>query len=145
MKYVPTFESFIGSQKVNENNVSIMDALGDYGWDMDEHPEIVKKYAPIVKALKAPDMWECVFLGEGFPDFLMESESIKSFEMDGVADSDDAEDPHGDVEFDLYKFNGMLIGHFTDDMQYSAAVCHEKDVKKWTKIFKQNDAGDYLY
>ena len=34
-----------------------MDTLGDYGWDDEENPEIVKKYAPIVKALKAPDMW----------------------------------------------------------------------------------------
>ena len=107
--------------------------------------EIVKKYDPIVKALKASDMWECVFLGEGFPDFLNETDPIKSISVKGVADTDDAEDPHGDVDFALYKFNGMLIGHFTDDMSYSAAVCNEKDAKKWAKIFKQNDAGDYLY
>ena len=69
----------------------------------------------------------------------------KSFEMKGVADTDDAEDPHGDVEFDLYKYNGMLIGHFTDEMGYSASVCNEKDAKKWAKIFDQNDAADYLY
>ena len=70
MKYVPTFESFIGSHKLNENQ-SIMDTLGDYGWDTDEHPEIVKKYAPIVKALKAPDMWECVFWVKVFLTSLM--------------------------------------------------------------------------
>lgn len=144
MKYVPTFESFIGSHKLNENQ-SIMDTLGDYGWDDEENPEIVKKYAPIVKALKAPDMWECVFLGEGFPDFLNEEKPIKTFSMKRVEDTDDAEDPHGDVEFDLYKFNGALIGHFTDEMGYSAAVCNEKDAKKWAKIFQQNDAEDYLY
>lgn len=140
MKYVPTFESFIGSQKVNEF-VTMMEPFDEYGWN-DEYDN---KYAPIVKALKGKDMYDCVFLGEGFPDFLNETDPIKSFSLKGVADTDDAEDPHGDVEFDLYKFNGMLIGHFTDEMRYSAAVCNEKDAKKWARIFKQNDAGDYLY
>lgn len=140
MKYVKLFEAFLASQKLNEA-ITMMEPFDEYGWN-DEYDN---KYAPVVKALKGKDMYDCVFLGEGFPDFLNEEKSIKSFSMKGLPETDDAEDPHGNCEFDLYKFNGMLIGHFTAEGRFSAAVCNEKDANKWAKIFKENDAEDYLY
>lgn len=142
MKYVKLFEQFIGSQKVNEN-ITMMEPFYEYGWS----DEYNNKYAPVMKALKAGDLDDCVILGEGMPEFLEDEKSIKSFDMDGLEDgTDDIElDPHGDCEFELYKHNGMLIGMLYAEGHFSGTVCNVKDAKKWEKYFKQNDAEDYLY
>ena len=60
-------------------------------------------------------------------------------------DGEEVEDPHGDAELSLFKYKGLKIGHFTDEMAYSACLCHERDVKKWTKIIKDMGEEDYLY
>lgn len=142
MKHVKLFESFIDSQKVNEN-ITMMEPFDEYGWS-DEYND---KYYPVLKALGASSLDQCIFLGEGMPEFLEGEKSIKAFSMDGLeGGTDDIElDPHGDCEFELYKHNGMLIGMFYAEGHFNGTVCHKKDAKKWEKYFKQNDAGDYLY
>jgi len=143
MKHVKLFESFIDSQKVNEENITMMEPFYEYGWS-DEYDN---KYAPLMNALRASSLDDCVILGEYMPEFLEDEKVLKSFDMNGLEDgTDDIEsDPHGDCSFQLYKHNGMLIGMFYAEGHFSGTVCHKRDAKKWEKYFKQNDAGDYLY
>ena len=143
-KYVPTFESFIGSQKVNEN-FTLLDAFDEYGWS-DEYDG---KYFPITNALNGL-MDDLVWITDNFPDFIQEEgKLVKKYQMDGLDspedyDGEEIEDPHGDVDFSLYKYKGLKIGWFTDDYGYSAGLCHERDVKKWTKIIKDMGEEEYL-
>ena len=143
MKHIKLFEQFIGSQKVNEEFVTMTEPFHEYGWS----DEYNNKYAPVMKALGAGALDECIFLGEGMPEFLEDEKILKEFSMDGLEDGTDdiEEDPHGDCKFELYKHNGMLIGMFYADGGFNGTVCHKKDAKKWEKYFKQNDAEDYLY
>ena len=144
MKYMPTFESFIGSQKVNENS-TLLDTFDEYGWS-DEYDD---KYYDITSALGGM-MDDLVWITDNFPDFIQEEgKLVKSYQMDGLDsptdyDGEEVEDPHGDVEFSLYKYKGLKIGWFTDDYGYSAGLCHERDVKKWTKIIKDMGEEEYL-
>lgn len=143
-KYVPTFESFIGSQKVNEN-FTLLDAFDEYGWS-DEYDG---KYFPITNALNGL-MDDLVWITDNFPDFIQEEgKLVKTYQMKGLDspedyDGNEVEDPHGDVDFSLYKYKGLKIGWFTDDYGYSAGLCHERDVKKWTKIIKDMGEEEYL-
>jgi len=145
MKYMPTFESFIGSQKVNEN-ATLLDSFDEYGWS-DEYDN---KYYDITSALGGA-MDELVWITDGLPDFIQEmGKLVKEYKMDGLDsptdyDGEEVEDPHGDAELSLFKYKGLKIGHFTDEMAYSACLCHERDVKKWTKIIKDMGEEDYLY
>ena len=141
----PTFESFIGgSQKVNEN-FTLLDSFDEYGWS-DEYDG---KYFPITNALNGL-MDDLVWITDNFPDFIQdEGKLVKKYQMDGLDsptdyDGDEVEDPHGDVDFSLYKYKGLKIGWFTDDYGYSAGLCHERDVKKWTKIIKDMGEEEYL-
>ena len=144
-KYVPTFESFIGgSQKVNEN-FTLLDSFDEYGWS-DEYDG---KYFPITNALNGL-MDDLVWITDNFPDFIQdEGKLVKKYAMDGLDspkdyDDEEVEDPHGDVDFSLYKYKGLKIGWFTDEYGYSAGLCHERDVKKWTKIIKDMGEEEYL-
>ena len=135
MKYLPTFESFIGSQKLNENTY-----LSDSGDGvMDGSPEAEAKWAPVLKAFGVRSMDDLVWLGEYFPEIVREEgKKVKGFTLDNYGD----EDPHGEVDFNVFKWNGMLIGEHDDELQYRAALCKEKDVSKWMKILKDDEDID---
>ena len=137
-KYVPTFESFIGSQKLNENYYTYLDDSGD--GVMSGSPEAEQKWAPVLKTFGVKEMNDLVWLGEYFPDEIVEEEGkmVKGFTLDSYGD----EDPHGEVDFIVYKLNGMLIGYHDDELDYTATLCKEKDVKKWQKILKDDEDID---
>lgn len=143
MKYIPTFESFIGSQKVNERYATFADVFDEYGWS-DAYEE---KYWDMVKALEAGGLYDLVWIGEGMPPFLEGKKSIEAFNMEGLERGTDGIelDPHGDCEFELYKVKGMLIGMFYGEAHLNGTICNVKDAKKWEKYFKKNGAEEYLY
>ena len=136
-KYVPTFESFIGSQKLNENDYTYLSDSGD--GVMDGSPEAEAKWAPVLKAFGVRSMDDLVWLGEYFPEIILEEgKKVKGFTLDNYGD----EDPHGEVDFNVFKWNGMLIGYHDDEMQYYATLCKEKDASKWIRILKDDEDID---
>ena len=146
MKHVKLFEAFVASQKLNEND-TLLDVFDEYGWS-DEYDD---KYSDILDALGVNGMDECVWITDGFPEFIVnDGKKVKEYEADGLEDlvnydEEEIEDPHGNVSFTLYKYKGLKIGHWTDEMGYSAGLCSEDDVKKWEKIIKEMGEERYLY
>ena len=137
MKYIPTFESFIGSQKLNENDYTYLSDSGD--GVMDGSSEAEAKWAPVLKAFGVRSMDDLVWLGEYFPEIILEEgKKVKGFTLDNYGD----EDPHGEVDFNVFKWNGMLIGYHDDEMQYTATLCKEKDASKWVRILKDDEDID---
>jgi len=111
---------------------------GDYGLG---GPEAEAKWAPVLKAFGVRSMDDLVWLGEYFPEIILEEgKVVKSFELDGVGD----EDPHGDVSIDIYKWKGMLLAMHDDDYRYSGTLCKAKDSVKLAKLL-ENDEGIDLY
>ena len=146
-KYVPTFESFIGSQKVNEY-VSLW-----YSWEESREgeptPADEKKWAPVLKAFKVRSFDDLTWLAEYLPDsddFENNSKLVKSFKLKSTRDDEDEwQDPHGDVDFGILEYKGLLIGDHSDEMRYQGTLVRTKDIKAWEKIYKEEDSEDYLY
>ena len=109
------------------------------------------KYSNILDALGVNSMDECVWITDGFPEFIVDDgKKVKEYEADGLEDlvdydEEEIEDPHGNVSFTLYKYKALKIGHWTDEMGYSAGLCSEDDVKNWEKIIKKMGEERYLY
>lgn len=147
MKYVPTFESFTNSQKLNEY-ITL-----DRSWDESREGEPTaadeKKWAPVLKAFKVRNMEDLTWLSDSLPysdDFDNNSKSVKSFELKSIPEPDDEDewqDPHNDVSFTILEYKGLLIGDHSDKMRYYGALVRTKDVKAWEAIYKEFDTDTY--
>jgi len=131
MKYVPTFESFMGSQKLNE----------DTDWDACEGAQ-KDKFAPVCKALKC-QYSDLVFfeLLHNELDYYTEEEYDYAFEKDQELEStkkpfklkaiDEDGDPHGNMDGVIVNIKGTKLkyAYFDSDMNYSGNICSKKDIK----------------
>ena len=147
-RHIPTFESFIGGlQKLNEY-ITL-----DYSWEEAREGEPTrddeKKWAPVLKAFKVRKMEDLTWLAEYLPDsdnFDNNSKLVKSFQLKSIRDDQDEwQDPHGNVDFDILEYKGLLIGDHSDEMRYQGALVRTKDVKAWEAIYKEEDSEGYLY
>ena len=130
-KYVPTFESFMGSQKLNE----------DTDWDACEGAQ-KDKFAPVCKALKC-EYSDLVFfeLLHNELDYYTEEEYGYAFEKDQEVDFtkkdfvlkkiDEDGDPHGNMDGVIVSIKGTKLkyAYFDSDMNYSGTICSKKDIK----------------
>ena len=130
-KYVPTFESFIGSQKLNE----------DTDWDACEGAQ-KDKFATVCKALKC-EYSDLVFfeLLHNELDYYTEEEYNHAFEKDQKVDFtkkdfvlkkiDEDGDPHGNMDGVIVNLKGTKLkyAYFDSDMNYSGTICSKKDIK----------------
>ena len=147
MKYVKLFEQFIGSQKVNEY-VSLW-----YSWEESREgeptPADEKKWAPVLKAFKVRSFDDLTWLAEAIPgsdDFHNNSKVVKSLRLKSIRDDQDEwQDPHGNVDFDILEYKGLLIGDHSDEMRYQGTLVRTKDVKAWEAIYKEEGSESYLY
>lgn len=136
MKHLPTFESFIGSKKLNE----------DTDWDACEGAQ-KKKFAPVCKALKC-EYSDLVFfeLLHNELDYYTEEEYEYAFEKDQeleftstkfVLKQIDKEDPHLNMEGVIVSIKGTKLkyAYFDSDMDYSGTICSKKDIKALEAFF----------
>ena len=141
-KYVPTFESFMGSPKLNEaRNWKVRDFMslsesGDYGLGGDEADS---KWEEVLDAMKTSNLDDLVWLGAYFPEIVgEEGKFLDSYDLDSFGD----EDPHGDVEISIFKWKGMLLASHDDDYQYSGTLCNVKDAVKLAKLLEGDEGID---
>lgn len=136
MKHLPTFESFIGSKKLNE----------DTDWDACEGAQ-KKKFAPVCKALKC-EYSDLVFfeLLHNELDYYTEEEYEYAFEKDQeleftstkfVLKQIDKEDPHLNMDGVIVSIKGTKLkyAYFDSDMDYSGTICSKKDIKALEAFF----------
>lgn len=136
MKHLPTFESFIGSKKLNE----------DTDWDACEGAQ-KKKFAPVCKALKC-EYSDLVFfeLLHNELDYYTEEEYEYAFEKDQELEFTstkfalkqiDKEDPHLNMDGVIVSIKGTKLkyAYFDSDMDYSGTICSKKDIKALEAFF----------
>lgn len=150
-KYVPTFESFLASQKVNEakaskglkkllkkRNVKLNEAYEDTECDIAQK----EKWGPVCKLLKC-DYYDLVFfelihseLGEYTDEEYAYAEekdekldfNIKKYKIDAIND----EDPHGRCEGAIVGIKGTKLKYASfdaPDMSYSGTIASSKDLQ----------------
>tara|TARA_B100001248_G_C27364736_1_gene448355 strand:- start:455 stop:1243 length:789 start_codon:yes stop_codon:yes gene_type:complete len=108
---------------------------GDYG--LGDGADI--KWSPVLAAMGAYYVDDLVWLGTYFPEIVeKEGKKVKSFDLDSLGD----EDPHGDVEINIYKWKGMLLAEHSDDYQYYGTLCKAKDSVKLAKLLENDEEID---
>ena len=130
MKYIPTFESFIGSQKLNE----------DTDWDACEGAQ-KDKFALVCKALKC-EYSDLVFfeLLHNELDYYTDEEYDYAYEKDQDLDFSNKDfvlksigegDPHRNMDGVIVSIKGTKLKYasFDSDMNYSGTICSKKDIK----------------
>jgi hypothetical protein len=109
---------------------------GDSGLSGDEADA---KWEPVLDAFGVSSLDDLVWLGEYFPEIAAkEGKSVDSFSLDSFGDKD----PHGDVDFSIYKWKGMLLGRHDDDYRYYATLCKAKDALKLAKLLQNEEDID---
>ena len=120
------------SKKWKVNDFMPLVDSGDYGLG-DGADE---KWGPVLDAMGAYYVDDLVWLGEYFPGIVEEEgKKVKSFELDSLGD----EDPHGDVDINIYKWKGMLLAEHSDDYQYYGTLCKAKDSVKLAKLLENDE------
>ena len=149
MKHLHLFEAFVASQKLNEEkyNPEYFARL-DFSWDESPGPlsaADLKKWAPVLKALKVKKVWDLIWFADALPDsdnFENDSKFLKSFSLKDTGEQD--QDPHGGVDLSVVKYKGLLAGDHSDDMDFQGVLIRIEDIDAWGKIYQEEDCEDYI-